>query len=71
MCEVLGTGGNTDVQLSSLASAFAAAFLLEERSVDFLLSVFASDRGDTLTSAGMVGEPLFGGAGGLDEECRR
>lgn len=71
MCEVLGTLGNIDVQFSSVASAFAAAFL-DERSAGFFRSVFASDLGVTcLTPSGIVGEPLFGGTGGFEEECRR
>jgi hypothetical protein len=71
MCAVLGTLGSDEVQFSSVASAFAT-FLLDERSAGFLLSDFASDRGATcFTSAGIVGEPLLGGTGGFEEECRR
>ena len=75
-----GTLGNDEVQLSS---ACAFCFLDDEDSPETGFSLFAAvsfaalvpfapDFAVTcLTAAEMAGEPLLGGTGGFEDECRR
>jgi len=75
-CCKLGTKGSLDVQ-SSCESCFASTLSLEGLFFDKRDSApgrFVSDLGapTCLTEAvGMAEEPLLGGTGGFEEECRR
>lgn len=75
-CCRLGTEGSLDVQ-SSCDSCFASTFSLEGLFFDKRDSApgrFVSALGAPTCfteAAGMDGEPLLGGTGGLEEECRR
>lgn len=71
----LGTLGRVVVQLWYWESAFASALSFATLRLDNLKSAaprLESAAGDAtcLTALGMVGEPLLGGTGGLEEECR-
>jgi hypothetical protein len=73
-CCRLGTLGIFEVQSFCAVTLVLslATLLLDKR--DSVPGRFVSVLGapTCLTeAAGMVGEPLFGGTGGLDEECRR
>jgi hypothetical protein len=77
-CWRLGTEGNLEVQSSCWDSCFGSNLSLDEVLFfdrrDSAPTLFESDLGapTCLTeAAGMAEEPLLGGCGGLDDECRR